>query len=98
MYKTLKSYGNDTNDSILAALSNTLRFSVLLYEHNEESNNYVITSNAHCIHPVRVSGTTSLFKIKLLKRNNQHYDALVQNFSNGKSKCKYFFHWRVTKF
>ena len=76
---------------ILAALSNTLRCSILLYEHNEESDNYVITNNAHCIHPVRVSGTTPLFEIKLLKRNNQHYDALVQNFSNGKSKCKYFF-------
>ena len=90
-YKILKSYENDTNDLILAALSNTLRCSILLYEHNEESDNYVITNNAHCIHPVRVSGTTPLFEIKLLKRNNQHYDALVQNFSNGKSKCKYFF-------
>ena len=76
---------------ILAALSNTLRCCILLYEHNEERDNYVITNSAHCIHPVRVSGTPPLFEIKLLKRNNQHYDALVQNFSNGKSKCKYFF-------
>ena len=81
---------------ILAALSNTLRCSILLYEHNEESHNYVITNNAHCLHPVRVSGATPLFEKKLLKGNNQHCDALVQNVSNGKyvkckSKCKYFF-------
>ena len=76
---------------ILAALSNTLRWSILLYEHNEEGDNYVITNNAHCMHSGRVSGATPLFEIKLLKRNNQHYHDLVQNFSNGESKCKYFF-------
>ena len=89
-YKTLKSFRNDTFDLILAALSNTLRCSILLYEHNKESDNYAIMKNAHCIHSVRVSGTTPLFE-KLLQRSNQYYDALVQNFSNGKSKCKYFF-------
>ena len=87
----MKSYGNDTSDLILAALSNTLCFSILLYEHNEESDNYVILHNAHCIHPARVSGTAPLYEIKLLKRSNQHYNALVQNFSNDKSKCKCFF-------
>ena len=73
------------------ALSNTLRYSILLYEHNEESDNYVIAHDAPCIHPVCVSGTAPLFEIELLKRSNQYYDALVQTFSNGKSKCKYFF-------
>ena len=75
---------------ILAALSNTLRCSILLYEHNQESDNYVITNNAHCIHPVRVSGTTPLFEIKLLKRSNQHYDALVQNFLNVSQNVNIF--------
>ena len=37
----MKSYGNDKIDVILAALSSTFRCSILLYEHNEESQNYL---------------------------------------------------------
>ena len=66
------------NDLILAALSNMLCCSILLYEHDEESDNYVITHNAHCTHPVRVSGTVPLLEIKLLHYSNQYGDALVQ--------------------
>ena len=36
----MKSYGNDKNDVILAALSSTFRWSIMLYEH-KESQNYV---------------------------------------------------------
>ena len=73
------------------ALSKTFRCRILLHEHNEESDSYVITHNAQRKHPVHESGTAPLFEIKVLKRSNQHYDAFLQNFSNIKSKYKDFF-------
>ena len=67
-------YDSDTNDLIIAALSNLLKCRILLLQ--EKSDVYALEHPHHCINPGR-EGNTPSFDFKFLWNGRDHYDSLI---------------------
>ena len=76
-YKQLKSYNNDTNDLVLAAMSNYLNRKIIILKKSGSS--YKLEHSESCIIPRH---TRKDFKSPiLLEKVGPHYDALIEKSS-----------------